>query len=35
MTWSHENKVADAGAVKFAIVAPDGRDGMLQHAAGG
>jgi adenosine kinase len=32
MTWSHENKVADAGAVKFAIVAPDGRDGMLQHA---
>ena len=32
MTFSHENKVADAGAVKFSIVAPDGRDGMLQHA---
>jgi adenosine kinase len=32
MTLSHQNKVADAGAVKFAIVAPDGRDGMLQHA---
>ena len=32
MTRSHENKVADAGAVKLAIVAPDGRDGMLQHA---
>ncbi|RZI41690.1 carbohydrate kinase family protein [Herbaspirillum sp. HC18] len=32
MTFSHQNKVADAGAVKLAIVAPDGRDGMLQHA---
>lgn len=32
MTYSHENKVADAGPVKLAIVAPDGRDGMLQHA---
>lgn len=32
MTFSHQNLVADAGAVKFAIVAPDGRDGMLQHA---
>jgi len=32
MTFSHENKIADAGPVKFAIVAPDGRDGMLQHA---
>lgn len=32
MTFSHRNKVADAGAVKLAIVAPDGRDGMLQHA---
>ena len=32
MTLSHQNKVADAGGVKFAIVAPDGRDGMLQHA---
>ncbi len=33
MTYSHQNKVADAGTVKFAIVAPDGRDGMLQHAS--
>jgi len=32
MSFSHENKVADAGPVKFSIVAPDGRDGMLQHA---
>jgi adenosine kinase len=32
MTFSHQNKVADAGTVKLAIVAPDGRDGMLQHA---
>ncbi|EJL83394.1 sugar kinase, ribokinase [Herbaspirillum sp. CF444] len=32
MSYSHENKVADAGPVKFSIVAPDGRDGMLQHA---
>lgn len=32
MALSHLNKVADAGAVKLAIVAPDGRDGMLQHA---
>lgn len=32
MMMSHQNKVADAGPVKLAIVAPDGRDGMLQHA---
>jgi len=32
MTFSNQIKVADAGAVKFAIVAPDGREGMLQHA---
>jgi adenosine kinase len=32
MTFSHLNKVAQAGAIKLAIVAPDGRDGMLQHA---
>ncbi|MGV8892905.1 MAG: carbohydrate kinase family protein [Burkholderiaceae bacterium] len=32
MMFSHENRVADAGPVKLAIVAPDGRDGMLQHA---
>jgi adenosine kinase len=32
MTHSHQNRVAEAGAVKLAIVAPDGRAGMLQHA---
>ena len=32
MNMSHENKVADAGPLKLAIVAPDGRNGMLQHA---
>lgn len=32
MTSSHENLIADAGDVSIAIVAPDGRDGMLQHA---
>ena len=32
MTFSHENTVADAGSVAIAIIAPDGRDGMLQHA---
>ncbi|MEN3294604.1 MAG: adenosine kinase [Burkholderiales bacterium] len=32
MTMSHQNKISDAGAVKLAIVAPDGRDGMVQHA---
>jgi adenosine kinase len=32
MAMSHHNKVADAGQVKVAIVAPDGRDGMVEHA---
>jgi adenosine kinase len=32
MSVAHQNKVADAGKVSIAIVAPDGRDGMLQHA---
>ena len=32
MGSSHQNKVADAGKVKLAIVAPDGRDGMIEHA---
>ena len=31
MTFSHLNKVAETGAT-LGIVAPDGRDGMLQHA---
>ena len=32
MSLAHENKVADAQGVKLGIVAPDGRDGMLEHA---
>lgn len=32
MSFSHENHVADATDVGLGIVAPDGRDGMLQHA---
>jgi adenosine kinase len=33
MGHSHENSVADASDVSLGIVAPDGRDGMIQHAA--
>jgi adenosine kinase len=33
MMNAHENVVPDDGSVKLGIVAPDGRDGMLQHAA--
>ena len=32
MQFSHENKVADQGPLRLAIIAPDGRDGMLKHA---
>ena len=32
MNHSHENRVTDAAGVRLGIVAPDGRDGMLQHA---
>jgi adenosine kinase len=32
MNYSHENHVRDARGVRLGIVAPDGRDGMLQHA---
>ena len=32
MTYSHLNRVADVQGATLAIVAPDGRDGMLQHA---
>jgi len=32
MNYSHENQVSDAQGTKLGIVAPDGRDGMLQHA---
>jgi len=33
MGFSHENKVADASEATIGIISPDGRDGMLQHAA--
>jgi adenosine kinase len=33
MGSSHLNRVQDAGAMAIGIVAPDGRDGMVQHAA--
>jgi adenosine kinase len=32
MNHSHENHVPDARGAKLGIVAPDGREGMLQHA---
>ena len=32
MSNSHHNKVKDAGHVQLAIIAPDGRDGMIEHA---
>ena len=32
MNYSHLNSVLDAPEIKLGIVAPDGRDGMLQHA---
>jgi adenosine kinase len=32
MEFAHENNVADAGAVRVAIIAPDGRGAMLKHA---
>ena len=32
MNYAHQNHVADAKGVKLGIVAPDGRDGMIQHA---
>ncbi|HEU4484141.1 MAG TPA: carbohydrate kinase family protein [Povalibacter sp.] len=33
MQQSHRNQVGDAKDVAIGIVAPDGRDGMIQHAA--
>ena len=33
MQYSHQNNVADCGALRVAIISPDGRDGMLKHAA--
>jgi adenosine kinase len=32
MNFSHRNSVTDAADITLGIVAPDGRDGMLQHA---
>jgi adenosine kinase len=32
MNMAHETPISEAKDVKIAIVAPDGRDGMLQHA---
>ncbi|MBS1189101.1 MAG: PfkB [Rhodocyclaceae bacterium] len=32
MSFSHLNKVADVKEARLGIVAPDGREGMLQHA---
>jgi adenosine kinase len=32
MNFSHQNHIADATGAVIGIVAPDGRDGMLQHA---
>ena len=33
MQYSHENNVADQGPLRVAIISPDGRDGMIKHAA--
>ncbi|MDA0236911.1 MAG: carbohydrate kinase family protein [Proteobacteria bacterium] len=32
MSLSHQNHIADVDQVSLGIVAPDGRDGMIQHA---
>jgi adenosine kinase len=32
MNYSHLNKVSDSTGIKLGIVAPDGRQGMLEHA---
>ena len=33
MNQAHENNIADAKGVTIGMVSPDGRDGMIQHAA--
>ncbi len=33
MSDSHRNEIPSDGSVKLGIIAPDGREGMLQHAA--
>ena len=32
MSFAHENRIDDAQGVTIGIVAPDGRDGMIEHA---
>ncbi len=32
MSFSHLNRIADVNAVRLAIVSPDGRQGMIEHA---
>jgi len=32
MSYAHLNRIADAPAVRLAIVSPDGRQGMVEHA---
>src|ERR1041384_3204745 len=32
MSFSHLNRIADANGAKVAIVSPDGRQGMMEHA---
>jgi adenosine kinase len=34
MSFSHLNKIDDAEGVRLGIVAPDGREGMIEHARG-
>ena len=33
MSFSHYNRVQEAAGIRIGIVSPDGRDGMIQHAA--
>ena len=33
MQQAHQNRVADASGITLGIVAPDGREGMIEHAA--
>ena len=33
MNYAHNNKVSDAQDITIGIISPDGRDGMVQHAA--
>jgi adenosine kinase len=33
MNFAHHNKVKDANGVKLGVIAPDGREGMIEHAA--